>query len=325
MPSTQRANAAVVVSIVTPLHNKGSYVAATIRSVLNQTWADWELVVVENGSSDNGPEIVRQFSDSRIRLVVSPKCGPGAARNFGLGLTTGEWVLFLDADDLLEPDHLTSLLQVAAAYPKATLVAGGWKEFPDASPTELKSHRPATYGFRHDQLLASAVALAPWILHAAVVKQTVFSKCNRWPEHLDRYPDEDTAFWFGVLLDAEVAWSDTTGALYRRIATNSRSTSESRTTRVMGYSKIVEHNLAMARSRKITLPPQHHGYLTIMFEVSYRKAIAAGDQGAAALALNNATEWLGKCPNDSWHIRLRKWLGIAAFTRFRQLTRRSPL
>jgi glycosyltransferase involved in cell wall biosynthesis len=54
-----------LVSIITPLHNKGPFVAETIRSVLAQTLPDWELIVVENGSADNGPEVVRQFSDAR--------------------------------------------------------------------------------------------------------------------------------------------------------------------------------------------------------------------------------------------------------------------
>src|SRR5260370_31039183 len=65
------------VSIITALHSKGPYVAETIRSVLAQTMPDWEMIVVENGSTDDGPEIVRQLSNPRMRLVVSPKQGPG--------------------------------------------------------------------------------------------------------------------------------------------------------------------------------------------------------------------------------------------------------
>ena len=59
------------VSIITPLHNKGPYVEETLCSVLAQTMPDWELIVVENGSTDNGPEVVRKLPDSRIQLVVS--------------------------------------------------------------------------------------------------------------------------------------------------------------------------------------------------------------------------------------------------------------
>ncbi len=83
------------VGIIAALHNKGPYVAETIRSVLAQTMPDWALIVVENGSTDDGPEIVRQFPDPRIRLVVSPKQGPGAARNVGLAHATGEMASLL--------------------------------------------------------------------------------------------------------------------------------------------------------------------------------------------------------------------------------------
>src|SRR5471032_1240670 len=110
------------VSIITPLFNKELYVGETIRSVLAQTFTDWEMIIIENGSTDKGLEVVRHFSDSRIRLVESPKQGPGAARNLGLSLATGEWVLFLDADDLLQPFQLAALLSVAQTHPELDLV-----------------------------------------------------------------------------------------------------------------------------------------------------------------------------------------------------------
>src|ERR1700735_4941661 len=96
------------VSIITPLFNKAPYVAETIQSVLAQTMADWEMIVVENGSTDEGPNVVRQFNDPRIHLMESPKRGPGAARNLGLERARGEWILFLDADDLIERDYLNN-------------------------------------------------------------------------------------------------------------------------------------------------------------------------------------------------------------------------
>lgn len=72
-----------MVSIITALHNKYDYIAETIASVQSQTHRDWEMIVVENGSTDDGPEIVRRMAsaDSRIRLFVSERQGPGAARN----------------------------------------------------------------------------------------------------------------------------------------------------------------------------------------------------------------------------------------------------
>jgi glycosyltransferase involved in cell wall biosynthesis len=311
------------VSIITALHNKGAYIGETIRSVLAQTFVDWELIVVENGSTDNGPEIVRQFLDARIRLAVSPKCGPGTARNFGIDHANGVWVLFLDADDLIEPEHLEILQQAANKNPEAGVVAGGWKEFLDDSPANLVMHRPATFGFSHDELLARAVALAPWILHAAMVKRSILMEHNRWPEQLDSYPDEDTAFWFPVILDAPVAWSDSIGALYRRFAANSRSDSGSCQTRVRGYLQIVEYNLAVSQKRGVDLSPKCYGHISMMFEMSYRKALVAKDKTAAEFALNNAKLWLNKCSGESLNIRLRQWLGIPTVNCLKQVFQRN--
>ena len=115
-----------VISVITPLYNKGAYVAETIRSVLAQTVSDWEMIIVENGSTDDGPELVGQFLDSRIRLVDSVKRGPSAARNVGINLAAGEWLLFLDADDLIEKTYLERRLIAGSVDAFAKVVAGPW-------------------------------------------------------------------------------------------------------------------------------------------------------------------------------------------------------
>lgn len=86
------------ISIITPLHNKGPFVAETLASVQAQTFADWEMIVVENHSSDNGPAQVEHAAsqDDRILLLRASDSvrGPCAARNLGLCEARGEWVLF---------------------------------------------------------------------------------------------------------------------------------------------------------------------------------------------------------------------------------------
>lgn len=210
------------VSIITPLHNKEAYVADTIGSVLAQTLPDWELIVVENGSTDNGPAIVRQFSDPRIRLMVSPKQGPGAARNFGLNLATGKWILFLDADDLIERDYLECRLAAADQATEAKIVAGPWHEFEDGNPDVRNVRQPAGWMQERRTLDASAFAYAPWVIHAALARQDHLISGRFWNENLDCLSSEDCAFWFSVLYKARVAWSECRGALYRKRVGSSR-------------------------------------------------------------------------------------------------------
>jgi glycosyltransferase involved in cell wall biosynthesis len=210
------------VSIITPLFNKEPYVGETIRSVLAQTMQDWEMIVVDNGSTDHGPEVVRQFLDSRIALVDSPKRGPGAARNFGLGRATGEWILFLDADDLIEPDYLQERLAAAVRAPSAKIVAGPWQEFRDGEPEKRLEHFPAGWKKEPSVLQAAAFAFAPWILHAAMVRSDHLCRGPRWNEDLDDLPAEDCAFWFPLVHATPVAWCEDHGAIYRKNTRNSR-------------------------------------------------------------------------------------------------------
>jgi glycosyltransferase involved in cell wall biosynthesis len=94
------------VSVIIPLHNKGRYIGRALDSVFAQMYGDFEVVVVDDGSSDDGPDIVRQYTDQRLRLIRQENAGPGAARNRGMGETTGHYVAFLDADDEWLPDFL---------------------------------------------------------------------------------------------------------------------------------------------------------------------------------------------------------------------------
>ena len=232
-------------SIITALHNKEAYIAETIRSVLAQSMSDWEMIVVENGSSDNGPEVVRQFSDPRVRLVTSPKQGPGAARNFGLGLAAGEWILFLDADDLLEPDYLRERLSLTTSARQADILVGCWEEFPDGRPTEQLRHEPAAFRKDTGQVEAAAIAYAPWVLHAALVKRSRLTPAFFWPEEMDGLPSEDAAFWFPVICGASILWSAKAGAIYRVATTGSRDEIRDVERHVRGVIGVIEHNLRL--------------------------------------------------------------------------------
>lgn len=108
------------VTVVTPLYNKRSTVARTVESILSQTFGDFEALVVDDGSTDGGAELVEaRFSDSRVRVVRQANAGPGAAKNHGLALARGELVTFLDADDRWRPELLERATTYLAAHPEA--------------------------------------------------------------------------------------------------------------------------------------------------------------------------------------------------------------
>jgi glycosyltransferase involved in cell wall biosynthesis len=115
------------ISIVMPLYNKAGQVLKTIASVTAQTVSDWELVVVDDGSTDGGPALVRALGDPRIRVVSQTNAGVSAARNRGIELASAELIAFLDADDLWLPQFLAAILALQADFPQARWFATGYE------------------------------------------------------------------------------------------------------------------------------------------------------------------------------------------------------
>ena len=96
-----------LVSIIMPSYNTAKYIGDSIRSVLAQTYTNWELIIVDDCSTDNSDEIVAQFKDSRITYVKNERnSGAAISRNRALKMAKGKWIAFLDSDDLWTPDKL---------------------------------------------------------------------------------------------------------------------------------------------------------------------------------------------------------------------------
>lgn len=96
----------LLISIIIPLYNKESCILKTIESVINQDFIDYEIVVVDDGSIDGGLSLVENLKNDHIRIFKKKNGGPSSARNYGVNNARGKWILFLDADDTLEPGAL---------------------------------------------------------------------------------------------------------------------------------------------------------------------------------------------------------------------------
>lgn len=108
------------VSVILPVFNAESYIDKAIQSVLKQTFENFELIIVDDKSTDNTIKIVQKFKDSRITIVKhDSNKGPSAARNTGIRIAKGTWLAFIDADDMWHRERLSKLLEVAKQYPKS--------------------------------------------------------------------------------------------------------------------------------------------------------------------------------------------------------------
>ena len=107
-----------MISIIIPLYNKEASIATALRGVLAQSYQDFEVVVVDDGSTDGGAAVVEQFDDPRIRLIRQTNGGVSAARNRGIAEARGEHIAFLDADDEWMPEFLEEIAALIAEYPE---------------------------------------------------------------------------------------------------------------------------------------------------------------------------------------------------------------
>lgn len=119
-----------MISVVIPLYNKEKQIAYTLQSVLNQTFQDFEVVIVDDGSTDGSVAEVEKFCDSRIRLIHQKNAGVAAARNRGIEEAKYDLIAFLDADDEWKPEYLATQYHLSQKYPDCSVFACNY-EFRD--------------------------------------------------------------------------------------------------------------------------------------------------------------------------------------------------
>lgn len=113
----------IMISVVIPLYNKAHTIVNTLNTVLNQTYQNFEVVIINDGSTDNGVEIIKQnFNDSRIKIINQKNAGVSVARNRGVKEAKGDWIAFLDADDEWLPEYLSTLISALIHYPDAEMI-----------------------------------------------------------------------------------------------------------------------------------------------------------------------------------------------------------
>lgn len=126
------------VSVLIPCYNAEKYVGETLESVFRQTWPEIEVIVVDDGSSDRSAEVIRSFRQPNLRLIQQPNRGSTAARNVCCSHATGEFVQYLDADDLIEGDKITRQMERLLRAPNCIASAEWGRFFTSPEETEFR-------------------------------------------------------------------------------------------------------------------------------------------------------------------------------------------
>lgn len=215
-------------SVVIPLYNKARFVESALASVLAQTLAPREVLVIDDGSTDDGAQRAERLGDPRVRVVRQPNAGVSVARNRGIALARGDWVAFLDADDAWHPQFLAALARAHSACPEADMLGTRLHEVeePTGRPfepwpvpeafceTELVDDLRLRW-MKNRPLCSSSVAIRTARLRAM---DPWFYEGEAWGEDLD--------MWFRVADHAPVAIvnapyckvrADLPGSLSRRV------------------------------------------------------------------------------------------------------------
>ncbi len=175
------------ISVVIPAYNVSKTIAETLNSLLAQTYEDFEVIIVNDGSTDNTVEIVTNFCDSRIKLISQENTGVSAARNRGVSCANGEYLSFLDADDIWMPDKLKEQVEALEENPEAA-VAYSWTKLIDISGNTIDTMQPNYSGRVYSQLLQEN------FLHSGsnvLIRRDAFVRVGGFNESMSHSEDYD--------------------------------------------------------------------------------------------------------------------------------------
>lgn len=207
---------APLVSVLIPAYNASHWIADTLRSVIAQTWPRLEIIVVDDGSTDQTVAIARQFAPHGVLVVSQQNQGPGAARNHALSLAKGDYIQWLDADDLLSPDKIARQMTAALSHKRSRILFScGWGSF---------MHRPAKAKFSPTTLWCDLTPIE-WMLRkwegnfhmqtaTWLVSRELSDMAGPWDTRL--HADDDGEYFARVIMASErVAFIPGASVLYR--------------------------------------------------------------------------------------------------------------
>jgi hypothetical protein len=145
-------------SVIIPVYNKAFCISTTLGSVLAQTFTDFEIILVDDGSKDDSVAVIQQFTDSRIRLIQQTNAGVSIARNTGIAAAKGKWIAFLDADDWWHPDFLLHVHQLSERNLAANIIASQFYCLVDSDNWQPQ----------------------PWSIRTPIMTETIDNLPSRW-------------------------------------------------------------------------------------------------------------------------------------------------
>lgn len=202
-------------SVVIPLYNKGQSIVNTIKSVLGQSYQNFELVIVNDGSTDNSVNAVKSINDERIRLINQENQGVSAARNKGIKEAKFEWVALLDGDDLWETNHLEEIIKMMTVFPNEKVYV---TSFEYSDKREMYRHVRKNSIFKINNYFKEAIKESLIWTSIIVINKNCFNSVGFFNTKLIR--GEDLELWARLAKKFNIIKSSKITAIYRIEAEN---------------------------------------------------------------------------------------------------------
>lgn len=200
-------------SVIIPLYNKEQFITNTLKSVLNQTFTDFEVIIVNDGSTDKSLEKIAEFTDYRIQIYHQDNQGVSTARNKGIELAKAEYIAFLDADDIWKDNHLQSFFDVINKYPEAGLYCNRY-EIKISRKKVLKTQfdfENEFEGYLTDFFKSSLINRVA-LTSAVCIPKHVYDKIGGFDEKITL--GEDLEYWIRIAVKYQVVIGKKVTVLY---------------------------------------------------------------------------------------------------------------
>lgn len=251
------------ISVIIPTYNSADYISKAVDSVLNQTHQDFEIIIIDDGSTDNTQQVIESYNDNRIIYIKQKNAGPAEARNNGLKRAKGEYVAFLDADDKWVPDKLQLQIEAFKLNPSVSMVYSKLEILNKNNETD-EIHSFKNYP-NNLELLKYLVFNHIAIVPAVMIKKSYIDQVGFFNPEL--YTGEDWDFWLRLASKSNFYYIDKTLVLrYRPKTSITYSTDYSVTEQC--HKTVMDRFFAIENLDKKILMLKNQAYSFIYFDIS---------------------------------------------------------
>lgn len=181
-------------TVIIPLYNKENHIIKCVTSVLEQSYSEFELLVVDDASTDGSKGALKEINDERLKVISRLKPGPGgyAARNYGASIARADWLTFLDADDYWYNDHLETVKAEISNFPEVMLFSTGFEKI---GKKMERVYTESTKKWTSSEAMSLLSKKDIFHINSIAVRKTIYSETGGFIEHLGWKRGGDSELW----------------------------------------------------------------------------------------------------------------------------------